>query len=264
MGSVQINNRVLYRFEIQKALGLQLFLMFQGFGWKAWYFFFKGPIAIEGFWRCTCRHWKRYFLELQISRHLYRWTWWWCFHTFVYICYVHLFRGEICPFFQHICLHWLVRLQAASWFLFQERQVTVIRPRRRMETYSLCHMSSWSSSGWSREWMPLDASWTSFMPPFAEEYECIIPFQPPASEIIVPRIIDIPSSWNDFFFVDFSPVYQRPFFRGFDGGRAAIFFCCVESVNLIPYRTSYFLLNCGQKVVQIFWEFHGIPNIMWY
>ena len=57
----------------------------------------------------------------------------------------------------------------------------------------------------------LERSWEN-------EYECIIPFQPPASEIIVPRIIDIPSSWNDFFFVDFSPVYQRPFFRGFDGG----------------------------------------------
>ena len=57
----------------------------------------------------------------------------------------------------------------------------------------------------------------------------------------MPRIIDIPSSWNDFFFVDFSPVYQRPFFRGFDGGRAAAVaaVCCAES-GLIPYRPDTF------------------------
>lgn len=48
MGSVQVRNRVVYRFEIQKALGLQSFLMFSGVRMES-VIFFKGPIAIEGF-----------------------------------------------------------------------------------------------------------------------------------------------------------------------------------------------------------------------
>ena len=75
----------------------------------------------------------------------------------------------------------------------------------------------------------------------------------------MPRIFDIPSSWNDFFFVDFSPVYQRPFFRGFDGGGAAavsllfavqsrFFFDTVPCLYVRSY--SYFLVNCGQRIVQ--------------